>query len=266
MEHTFTIVYIVSIVGTIVLMSLPTFTGYGTIHYDPSQGAVTDHIAASSGVHGASGSVVGTSDSQTLANKTLNAPKLSNLLLGFTPGSDPDYIIPLAYNLNTNSVVKWVNYVDQADIQFLSNKTLLSPVINSATFTTTGGTPSSLDHYEEYTAMTSWDGIWASPRNVQVWITRIGKLCTWMVTAPGTTFPNASGVITLTLTLPSRFRPVYGFNEVVSIDDSVSGDLTAILSLESSGTVTIRSKAFGNISSNSSVLVLRSYSVSYTVA
>lgn len=38
---------------------------------------VSSHTGASTGVHGATGSVVGTSDSQTLTNKTLTDPKIN---------------------------------------------------------------------------------------------------------------------------------------------------------------------------------------------
>lgn len=40
---------------------------------------VANHMAASSGVHGVTGSVVGTTDTQTLSNKTLSALKVSGL-------------------------------------------------------------------------------------------------------------------------------------------------------------------------------------------
>jgi hypothetical protein len=46
------------------------------------------HIDASSGVHGATGSVVGTTDTQTLSNKTLQAPFLNTTLPASVPASN----------------------------------------------------------------------------------------------------------------------------------------------------------------------------------
>jgi hypothetical protein len=45
------------------------------------QTQIGDHTSATSGVHGVSGNVVGTTDSQTLSNKTLTAPNVQNNLI-----------------------------------------------------------------------------------------------------------------------------------------------------------------------------------------
>lgn len=49
------------------------------------------HIAATSGVHGVSGTLVGTSDAQTLANKTLTSPSISGATLSGTLSGSPTF-------------------------------------------------------------------------------------------------------------------------------------------------------------------------------
>lgn len=51
------------------------------------------HINASSGVHGVTGSVVGTTDTQTLSNKTLNNTTFTGTVSGLEVGFNPLFLI-----------------------------------------------------------------------------------------------------------------------------------------------------------------------------
>lgn len=81
------------------------------------------HVNASAQVHGLSGTVVGTTDSQTLTNKTLTAPTIA----GGTANFD-------------GLQIAGVNPVTVSATQTLTNKTLTSPTITSPVIT--GGTAS----------------------------------------------------------------------------------------------------------------------------
>ena len=84
------------------------------------------HVNAASGVHGVTGAGVGTSDTQTLSNKTLTSPTIATIVNGgsVTVPTGPDTL------------------VGRATTDTLTNKTLTSPVINggsvSATTTVAG--------------------------------------------------------------------------------------------------------------------------------
>jgi microcystin-dependent protein len=100
-----------------------------------------NHIEASSAVHGLTGSVVGTSDTQSLTNKTVNLT--SNTLTGTTA--------------QFNTALSDGNFATIAGTETLTNKTLTSPVINTPTFGSGGLSPvGSVTMWVTGTAPTGW--------------------------------------------------------------------------------------------------------------
>jgi hypothetical protein len=86
-----------------------------------------DHIEASSAVHGLSGTVVGTTDTQTLTNKTLTAPTVSGATISGTVTSTATIT---GGTVNATTLQQGgVQAVTTTDTQTLTNKTLTSPTI-----------------------------------------------------------------------------------------------------------------------------------------
>lgn len=73
-----------------------------------------------------------TDATQTLQNKTLDAPKILPDGVDFTPG-----LLPVGISTSDNRVRIWSNYVDQGSVQTLFQKTLSAPNITGLTDKTT---------------------------------------------------------------------------------------------------------------------------------
>lgn len=94
-----------------------------------------DHIAASAAVHGLAGTVVGTTDAQTLTNKTVSgsANTLTNIPnSALSTGIDAGKVASVASSFVAKSALP-TDAVYLATAQTLTNKTLTSPVVNTPT-------------------------------------------------------------------------------------------------------------------------------------
>lgn len=192
------------------------------------------HIAASSAVHGIAGSVVGTTDAQSLTNKTLPSPTISGTVAGSPTITSPIINSGVlnsptlkAGGTNTQTLPTSADtLVGRATTDTLTNKTLTSPAINGGVLDATSaidgvtGTQIAADHATVASLATKQSAL-AAPlagsssagiTNANTTIFTIGSLAigTWIITVSvsvgtfgasagsGTVVTTPAGGITLT--------------------------------------------------------------------
>lgn len=163
--------------------------------------AVSTH-AALTATHGVSGAIVGTSDSQTLTNKTIDAD--NNTISNLAHGSEVD---------NPSSGVHGVtgSVVGTSDSQTLTNKTLTSPVLN------TGVSGTAI--LDEDNMASDSDTQLATQQSIKAYVDASGFA--WGSTASGT---SGTG---LALTMSNSYGSG-GIGQSITIGDTQTNALTAL--------------------------------------
>jgi hypothetical protein len=117
------------------------------------------------------------------------------------------------------------------------------------TFATAGGTASLLNYYEEYDYNATFEHTTDSGVNedLQIYLTRIGKMVTCVVSAKTSCTPSSAGYwLNQTDVLPSRFRPIIELNNAIVIGNTGTA-ASSVATIQTDGVIKIwGSVGFGN--------------------
>ena len=212
----------------------------GSEPWDITLRAYLDAHEADTSAHGATGAVVGTTDAQTLTNKTLGA---TNTLNGFTPqrlmeADAAGRVVSGSKTIPTGAVV------GTTDAQTLTNKTLTAPVINNPTGDVGAGTfrdsvlaavvASIGAAWTAYGSGASWTATTTNPTlgngTWEAAYTQVGKTVRFRITLTmGSTTTFGSGVYTFALPVAAKAGQAIGATRLFDTSGSSNQDGSAYI-------------------------------------
>lgn len=202
-----------------------------------------------------------------------------------SPGVSTNYI-----GIETTSGTAGYLYVDNILLFHNASITIGSPVTSSSLFTlnggvtssglftlnggikllTTGGTPTTLNYYEELSHSTTWTGPWAAGSNptVPIRLVKIGSVVTAQIGAIQVVGNSSSAAVANVTAIPARFRPITNnYNPLVSVlKGSTSTNQVGGVTVNTLGIITIGEDAtFANFTATTNNVGPNAMSLTWNV-